>query len=43
MKVYDVYLSPLAELKLDNLLQYLETSWNSKVKNSFLDKLIEKC
>ena len=39
MSALKVYLSPLAEFKLDLLLQYLETEWGHKSKLDFLDKL----
>jgi plasmid stabilization system protein ParE len=39
MKDYEVYLSPLAELKLDLLLQYLDLNWGTMVRNKFLSKL----
>jgi plasmid stabilization system protein ParE len=39
MKDYEVYLSPLAELKLDLLLHYLDMNWGTKAKEKFLNKL----
>lgn len=39
MKSLAVYLSPLAEFKLNLILQYLENEWGIKSKTSFLDKL----
>ena len=35
----NVYLSPLAEFKLDLIYNYLETEWSEKVKRDFQDKL----
>ncbi len=39
MSALKVYLSPLAEFKLDLLLQHLETEWGQKSKIDFLEKL----
>ena len=39
MKEHTVYLSPLAVLKLDLLLNYLEKNWGGKTKNLFIKKL----
>ena len=39
MKNHAVYLSPLAEFKLDLLLTYLVTNWGDQAKRSFLEKL----
>ena len=41
MSMMKVYLSPLAEKKLVMLLEYLETEWNERVKDNFLQKLIK--
>ena len=38
MKEHTVYLSPLAVLKLDLLLNYLEKNWGGKTKNLFIKK-----
>lgn len=34
----NVFLSPEAEEQLQNLLDYLETSWGSKVCDNFIEK-----
>lgn len=34
-----IFLSVLAEAKIEDLLIFLETNWNTKVKNDFLEKL----
>ncbi|MBN7810431.1 type II toxin-antitoxin system RelE/ParE family toxin [Algoriphagus sp. H41] len=34
----EVFLSPLAERKLEELLHYLERRWSQRVKNQFLEK-----
>lgn len=34
-----IFLSILAEAKIEDLLIFLETNWNTKVKNDFLEKL----
>lgn len=34
-----VFLSPLAEQKLEHLLLYLERKWSRKVRDEFLEKL----
>lgn len=39
MKSGRVYLSPLAEFKIDKLLAYLEEEWGDEVRQSFLEKL----
>ena len=39
MKKLEVYLSPLAEFKLDLLLQKPEHEWGLKSRNEFLEKL----
>ena len=35
----EIILSKLAAQKLEKLLEYLESEWSSKVKNSFIEKL----
>lgn len=42
MKDYEVFLSPLAEFKLDKLLKNIELNWGERTKNKFLDKLEKK-
>ena len=39
MSKYTVYLSPVAEYKLDNLLDYLMSEWGEKAKLNFLSEL----
>ena len=39
MKQLSVFLSPVAERKLQLLLVYLETEWGTKAKSDFLKKL----
>lgn len=39
MKDCEIYLSPLAELKLNLLLHYLDLNWGTKIRNTFLNKL----
>jgi plasmid stabilization system protein ParE len=40
--VKQVYLSPLAEKKLINLLTYLEENWSKRVRDAFLEQVLEK-
>jgi plasmid stabilization system protein ParE len=40
--MFKVYLSPLAEQNIQDLLHYLETEWSSKAKNTFWKKLTSK-
>ena len=42
MSKLNVYLSPLAESKLETLLDYLVSEWSQKSKKKFLKKLEEK-
>ncbi len=37
-----VFLSPLAERKIEILLDYLEEEWSGKVRGDFLSKLVDK-
>ncbi len=37
-----VYLSPLAEKKIQLLLKFLETEWSIKTKDEFITKLLSK-
>lgn len=39
MSALKVYLSPLAEFKINTLLQYLESEWGNNSKKNFLGKL----
>jgi len=39
MKQQEVFLSPLAEFKLELLLEYIENEWGLKSKRNFLVKL----
>lgn len=34
-----VFLSKRAKIKLEKLLEYLETEWSERIKNEFIDKL----
>ncbi len=36
----EVYLSPLAEKKLQELLNYLQDRWSLRVRNKFLNKIL---
>ncbi len=36
-----VFLSPIAERKLKFLLDYLESNWSRKIRDSFLSKLLK--
>jgi len=36
-----VFLSPIAERKLELLLNYLETHWSRKIRDEFLSKLLK--
>lgn len=40
--MHAVFLSPLAEKKLQNLLIFLEQNWSRSVRDSFLEKLLSK-
>lgn len=37
----EVYLSPIAERRVEELLEYLLEKWSLRVRNSFLDKLVK--
>lgn len=39
MSKYTVYLSPVAELKLEKLIEYLKAEWGDKTKSKFLKEL----
>lgn len=39
MSKYTVYLSPVAELKLELLVEYLNTEWGESTKTKFLKEL----
>ncbi|WP_456461340.1 type II toxin-antitoxin system RelE/ParE family toxin [Reichenbachiella sp.] len=41
MKKYKVYLSPVAEFKLQSLTQYLNSEWGEKTKHKFLKELAQ--
>ena len=36
-----VFLSPIAERKLELLLEYLESNWSRKTRDTFLSKLLK--
>ncbi len=36
-----VFLSPIAERKLELLLAYLESNWSRKTRDNFLEKLLK--
>ena len=36
-----IFLSPIAERKLELLLEYLETNWSRKTRDNFLSKLLK--
>ncbi|MDR9417582.1 type II toxin-antitoxin system RelE/ParE family toxin [Gracilimonas sp.] len=37
-----VYLSPLAEYKLEKLLTYLEEEWGKKIRDNYLEQFVNK-
>lgn len=39
MSKYTVYLSPVVELKLEKLIEYLNMEWGHRTKNEFLKEL----
>ncbi|WP_420580375.1 type II toxin-antitoxin system RelE/ParE family toxin [Reichenbachiella sp.] len=41
MKNYKVYLSPVAEFKLQSLTEYLNAEWGEKSKQKFLNELVQ--
>jgi plasmid stabilization system protein ParE len=42
VKHYEVYLSPLAEVKLTKLLNFLSEEWSEKIKDNYLTILKSK-
>lgn len=41
-KKYSVIISPLAQKQIIELLEYLKTNWNQKVKSNFIQKFDKK-
>ena len=39
MKQFNIYLSPRAKIRLENILDYLINNWSVKTKDNFLSKL----
>lgn len=37
-----IYFSLLAEYKIENLLNYLEVEWSRKIKDEFIEKLLNR-